>query len=93
MSLGTVLGVVALMTNQPLLLPIIGLPFVVESLSVIVQVTSKKLRGGKKVFLSSPIHHHLEAIGWSEPKIVMRFWLVSFVMSGIGVVLALIDHA
>jgi phospho-N-acetylmuramoyl-pentapeptide-transferase len=93
MSLGTVLGVVALMTNQPLLLPIVGLPFVVESLSVIVQVTSKKLRGGKKVFLSSPIHHHLEAIGWSEPKIVMRFWLVSFVMAGIGVVLALIDHA
>jgi phospho-N-acetylmuramoyl-pentapeptide-transferase len=90
MSLGTVLAVVALMTNQPLLLLIIGLPFVIEALSVIIQVTSKKLRG-KKVFLSAPIHHHLEAIGWSEPRIVMRFWLISFVLAGVGVVLALID--
>lgn len=92
MSLGTVLGVVALMTNQPLLLLIIGLPFVVESLSVLIQVTSKKLRHGKKVFRSAPLHHHLEAIGWSEPRIVMRFWMVSFVLAGIGVVLALIDR-
>lgn len=90
MSLGTVLAVVALMTNQPLLLLVIGLPFVIESLSVIIQVTSKKLRG-KKVFLSAPIHHHLEAIGWSEPRIVMRFWMISFVLAGLGVVLALID--
>lgn len=91
MSLGTVLGVVALMTNQPLLLIIIGLPFVVESLSVILQVASKKLRGGKKIFKSSPIHHHLQAIGWSEPRIVMRFWMISFILAGVGVVLALID--
>ncbi len=90
MSLGTVLAVVALMTNQPLLLLVIGLPFVIESLSVIIQVTSKKLRG-KKVFLSAPIHHHLEAIGWSEPRIVMRFWMISFVLAALGVVLALID--
>ena len=90
MPLGTVLAVVALMTNQPLLLLVIGLPFVIESLSVIIQVTSKKLRG-KKVFLSAPIHHHLEAIGWSEPRIVMRFWMISFVLAGLGVVLALID--
>jgi phospho-N-acetylmuramoyl-pentapeptide-transferase len=90
MSLGVVLAVVALMTNQPLLLLVIGLPFVIESLSVIIQITSKKLRG-KKVFLSAPIHHHLEAIGWSEPRIVMRFWLISFVLAGLGVVLALID--
>ncbi len=90
MSLGTVLAVVALMTNQPLLLLVIGLPFVIESLSVIIQITSKKLRG-KKVFLSAPIHHHLEAIGWSEPRIVMRFWMISFVLAGLGIVLALID--
>lgn len=90
MSLGTVLAVVALMTNQPLLLLVIGLPFVIESLSVIIQVTSKKLRG-KKVFLSAPIHHHLEAIGWSEPRIVMRFWMISFVLAGVGVVLAFVD--
>ncbi|HVM90397.1 MAG TPA: phospho-N-acetylmuramoyl-pentapeptide-transferase [Verrucomicrobiae bacterium] len=91
MSLGTALAVVALMTNQPILLILIGLPFVVETLSVIVQVISKKLRGGKKVFLSSPIHHHLQAIGWSEPRIVMRFWMISFLLAGIGTVLALVD--
>ncbi len=92
MSLGTALGVVALMTNQPLLLPLIGLPFVLESLSVIVQVTSKKLRAGKKVFKSAPVHHHLQAIGWSEPRIVMRFWMFSFVLAVIGAVLAIVDH-
>lgn len=90
MSLGTALAVVALMTNQPILLILIGLPFVIESLSVLIQITSKKLRG-KKVFLSAPIHHHLQAIGWSEPKIVMRFWMISFVLAGVGTVLALID--
>lgn len=91
MSMGTVLGVVALMTNQPILLILIGLPFVVESLSVIAQSASKMLRGGKKIFRSSPLHHHLEAIGWTEPRIVMRFWMISFVLAGIGSVLALID--
>jgi phospho-N-acetylmuramoyl-pentapeptide-transferase len=69
---------------------VIGLPFVVESLSVLVQVASKKLRG-KKIFHSTPVHHHFEAIGWTEPQIVMRFWLVSIVCAGIGSVLALID--
>lgn len=92
MSLGTVLGVVALMTNQPLLLLIIGLPFVVESLSVIIQVASKKLRKGKKIFKSAPLHHHLQAIGWSEPKIVMRFWMISLALSGVGVAIALVDR-
>jgi len=82
---------VALMTNQPLLLILIGLPFVIESLSVIFQVASKKLRNGKKLLKSAPLHHHLEAIGWGEPRIVMRFWLMSFVLAGVGVVLALID--
>lgn len=92
MALGTVLGIVAMLTNQPLLLPLIGLPFVIESGSVLLQVASKKLRGGKKLFKSSPLHHHLEAIGWGEPKIVMRFWVVSFVCAAIGTVLALIDR-
>lgn len=91
MSLGTVLAVVALMTNQPLLLLVIGLPFVIESLSVLAQVTSKKLLG-KKIFQSTPVHHHFEAVGWTEPQIVMRFWLISFVCAGIGSVLALIDR-
>ncbi len=91
MALGTLLAVVALMTNQPLLLLIIGLPFVLESASVILQVTSKKLRDGKKVFRSAPVHHHFQAIGWTEPQIVMRAWLVAFVCAGLGGVLALID--
>ncbi len=91
MSLGTALGVVALMTHQALLLPLIGLPFVVESASVILQSASKKLRGGKKIFKSSPLHHHLEASGWSEPRIVMRFWMISFVTAGVGIVIALMD--
>jgi len=90
MSLGTLLGIVAMLTNQPLLLPIIGLPFVIESLSVIIQVASKKIRK-KKVFRSAPIHHHLEAIGWKESQIVFRTWLISMFCAGIGVVLAMAD--
>lgn len=91
MSLGTVLGVVAMLTNQPLLLPIIGLPFVIESLSVIAQVASKKIRG-KKIFRSAPIHHHLESIGWAESQIVFRVWLISLLAAGAGVIIALKDH-
>lgn len=91
MSLGTLLGIVALLTNQPLLLPIIGLPFVVESLSVITQMTSKKLFK-RKIFRSAPIHHHLEAIGWTESQIVFRVWIISLLSAGIGVVLALQDR-
>lgn len=90
MSLGVTLGIVAMLTNMALLLPIIGLLFVLESLSVIIQVLSKKLRG-RKVFLSAPFHHHLEAIGWPEPKIVMRFWVISAVTAAVGLVVALLD--
>lgn len=93
MSLGITLGIVSLLTNTLWLLPVIGFILVVESGSVIIQVTSKKLRKGKKVFLSTPIHHHFEAIGWTEPKIVMRFWIVSSVMAVLGLVLYLIDRA
>lgn len=91
MSLGVTLGILAMLTNTALFLPIIGLIFFIESLSVIIQFFSKKLRHGKKVFLSTPIHHHFEAIGWSEPKIVMRFWLISGIASVIGLILFLID--
>ncbi|MBU1132380.1 phospho-N-acetylmuramoyl-pentapeptide-transferase [Patescibacteria group bacterium] len=90
MSLGIVLGIIAMLTNTALLLPIIGFIFVIESLSVIIQILSKKIRG-KKVFLSAPIHHHLQAIGWSETKIVMRFWLISSITAVIGVVIFLLD--
>lgn len=91
MSLGTVLGVVAMLTNQPLLLPIIGLPFVLETVSVLIQMTSKKLFK-KKVFRSAPIHHHLQAVGWTEPQIVLRVWIISLFSATVGVILALIDR-
>ena len=67
------------------------LPYVVESLSVIIQLASKKLRNGKKVFKVAPIHHHFEASGWSEPRVVMRFWMISFVMAGLGILIGLLD--
>jgi len=86
-ALGTALGVVAMLTNAVLLLPIIGLVFVVETGSVVINITSKKLRGGKKVFLSSPIHHHFEAIGWPETKVTMRFWVVGQIMAFAGIIL------
>jgi len=63
---------------------------VIESVSVILQQLSKKIRG-KKIFLSSPIHHHLEAIGWPEPKIVMRFWVIGGVSAAVGLVVFLLD--
>ncbi len=92
MSLGVTLAIIALLTNSVLLLPIIGFLFVLESASVIIQVTSKKLRHGKKVFLSTPIHHHFEAIGWPEAKVVMRFWVIGAMMAIIGLVIFLMDR-
>lgn len=91
MSLGVTLGVVAMLTNSVLLLPIIGVLFAVESISVIIQIISKKIRG-KKVFLSTPIHHHLEAIGWPEPKIVMRFWVIAGMAAVVGLIISLMDR-
>lgn len=89
-SLGTTLGVVAMLTNTSLVLPFIAFIYVIESLSVIVQIASKKLRGGKKVFLAAPIHYHFRALGWPESKVVMRFWIISAVMSVIGIVVGIL---
>ncbi|MCK5413323.1 MAG: phospho-N-acetylmuramoyl-pentapeptide-transferase [Candidatus Pacebacteria bacterium] len=89
MALGVTLGVVAMLTNSFLILPLVGFILVIESLSVIIQLTSKKFRG-KKVFRSAPIHHHFEAIGWPECKITMRFWIIAWVMASIGLVIGLI---
>lgn len=86
MGLTVTLAVIALLTNSVLFLPIIAFVLVVESGSVILQLLSKKFRG-KKIFLSAPIHHHFEALGWPETQIVMRFWIISAVMSGLGLVL------
>ncbi len=91
MSLGITLGVIALLTNSVMILPLVGFIFVLESLSVIMQIMSKKLRGGKKIFISAPIHHHFEALGWSEPKIVMRFWIISAVTAAGGLMVFLLD--
>lgn len=86
-ALGTALGVVAMLTDTVLLLPIIGAVFVIETGSVIIQIISKRLRNGKKVFLSSPIHHHFEAIGWPETKVTMRFWVIGQVAAIVGIIL------
>jgi len=91
MSLGMTLAVIAFLTNSVAVLPIIGFIFVVEALSVIIQITSKKLFK-KKVFISSPLHHHLEALGWPETKVTMRFWVISAVTASIGLMIALIGR-
>jgi phospho-N-acetylmuramoyl-pentapeptide-transferase len=90
MSLGVVLGVIAMLTNTPFLLVPIGVIFVVESGSVIIQVLSKRLRR-KKIFLSTPIHHHFEAMGWPETKVTMRFWMISAIGAIIGLIIFLVD--
>ncbi|MBU1203196.1 phospho-N-acetylmuramoyl-pentapeptide-transferase [Patescibacteria group bacterium] len=90
MSLGIALGIVAMLTGYPLLLPIIGFLLLLESLSVIIQILSKKIRK-KKVFLSAPLHHHFEAKGWPETKVVMRFWVIAGVFAVLGLILAVID--
>ena len=86
-ALGAGLGVVAMMTNSFLLLPVIGLPFVVEAGSSLIQLAAKKFLG-HKIFISAPLHHHLEAKGWGEAKIVMRFWIAAGVLAILGVFLA-----
>ncbi len=91
MALGVTLGTIAMLTDSFLILPFVGFILVVESLSVIIQLLSKKIRH-KKVFLSAPIHHHFEAKGWPESKIVMRFWIISYFMCAIGLVLGLLGR-
>ncbi len=91
MALGTTLAIVAMLTNSVLVLPIIAFPLVLESGSVIIQLISKKLFK-KKVFLSTPLHHHFEAKGWPEPKVVMRFWVISAICMAIGLVIGLLGR-
>lgn len=87
-ALGTSLGVVAMLTNTVFLLPVIGIVFVAEAGSSLIQIFSKKVFK-KKIFLSAPVHHHLEASGWPEVKVTMRFWVIGIVAAFIGVLLAL----
>jgi len=89
-ALGTALGIIAMQTDTIYVLPIIGAVYVMETGSVIINRTSRKLRAGKKVFLSSPIHHHFEAIGWPETKVTMRFWILGQVAAVLGVIVFLL---
>ncbi len=91
MSLGITLGIIAMLTNAFLLLPLIFFIPVAESLSVIIQVLSKKIRK-KKVFLSAPIHHHFEAKGWHETTITMRFWIINGIMAAIALILMFVEQ-
>jgi phospho-N-acetylmuramoyl-pentapeptide-transferase len=91
-ALGTALGIMALQTDTVYVLPIIGLVYVVETGSVIINRTSRKLRHGKKVFQSSPIHHHFEAIGWPETKVTMRFWILGQVSAVLGLIVFLLGR-
>lgn len=90
LALGAALATAAFMTGQWLLLPVIGIVFVAEALSVILQVLYFKLTRGKRLFRMAPLHHHFELIGWSETQITMRFWLVSMMAGLLGIALALL---
>jgi len=95
LALGATLAIVALMTGQWLLLPVVGLVFVAETLSDIIQVsyfkwTRKRTGAGKRVFKMAPLHHHFEMIGWSETHVVWRFFLISMLAGMLGVALALL---
>jgi phospho-N-acetylmuramoyl-pentapeptide-transferase len=90
LALGATLAVVALMTGQWLILPIIGCVFVAEVVSDILQVGYFKLTGGRRLFRMAPIHHHFELLGWSEVQVVQRFWLIGMLAAMLGIALALL---
>ena len=89
LSLGATLGVIAMMTDSVVILPFIGFIFVIETLSVILQLTSKKCFG-RKIFHIAPLHHHLEHLGWKEWTITMRFWVLGSIVASFGLILGLI---
>ncbi|HBB26987.1 TPA: phospho-N-acetylmuramoyl-pentapeptide-transferase [Candidatus Gracilibacteria bacterium] len=90
LALGANLGIMAMMTDTLAVLIIISGIYILEICSVIIQLTSKKLRNGKKIFRIAPFHHHLEAIGWSEETVVMRFWLIGMILSSIGLIVSFV---
>ncbi len=89
LSMGATLAVIALITGQILILPLIGLVFVLETLSVVVQIGYFRVSGGKRVLRMSPLHHHYELGGWPETKITLRFWIVAALAGLLGVTLFL----
>jgi phospho-N-acetylmuramoyl-pentapeptide-transferase len=81
LALGGAIGTVAVVIKQELLLPFVVGVFVLEALSVILQVGSYKLRKGKRIFKMAPLHHHFELMGWSESKVIVRFWIMALVFA------------
>jgi phospho-N-acetylmuramoyl-pentapeptide-transferase len=92
MGLTITLATFAFLTDSVFLLPIIALPLVITSGSVILQLLSKKFRNGKRIFKLAPIHHHFEAIGWSPAKVTMRFWILSIMFAIIGIILTVVSR-
>ena len=90
MALTITLVVVAFLTKQVLILPIIALPLVISSGSSIIQLLSKRFRNGQKVFIVAPYHHHLQALGWPATKVVMRYWVIGIICASIGIIIALV---
>jgi phospho-N-acetylmuramoyl-pentapeptide-transferase len=89
LSMGAALAVIALITGQILILPLVGLIFVIETLSVVMQIGYFKMTHGKRIFRMSPLHHHFELGGWAETKITMRFWIVAVLSGLLGITLFL----
>jgi phospho-N-acetylmuramoyl-pentapeptide-transferase len=81
LALGGAIGTVSVIIKQELLLPFIGGVFIMEAMSVILQVGSYKLRGGKRIFRMAPLHHHFELLGWSESKVIARFWIMALIFA------------
>jgi len=90
MALTITLVVVAFLTKQVLILPIIAFPLVISSASSSIQLLSKRFRNGKKVFLVAPLHHHFQALGWPAYKVTMRYWVAGMIFASIGIIIALI---
>jgi phospho-N-acetylmuramoyl-pentapeptide-transferase len=80
LAIGGALGAVAVIIKQEILLVLVGGIFVMEAISVILQVGYFKISGGKRIFLMAPFHHHFEKKGWVEPKVVVRFWIISIIL-------------
>jgi phospho-N-acetylmuramoyl-pentapeptide-transferase len=81
LAMGGALGTLAVLSKHELLLVIVGGLFVIEALSVLLQVSYFKISGGKRIFKMAPLHHHFEEKGWSEPKVTVRFWIVAVILA------------
>jgi phospho-N-acetylmuramoyl-pentapeptide-transferase len=91
MGLTITLATLAFLTDSVLILPVIAMPLLITSLSVILQLLSKKFRGGKRIFKLAPLHHHFEAIGWPSYKVTMRYWIFSVIFAIVGIILAMVS--